>query len=409
MTTRHRTPTLPVWLRTSARRVRERLKKKRSGYFFVWSRVIVTRWRHAVRGPMDSRIDFVTLDGLPVRAPGASYRELVPPADALVQPPGWKLPKGFVPAAPLRAPRGQGVIEIPNGVVFGSHGHLGTDMRGLLADNCIFTYGAERLVLDDVSKALALGAIPLDGLTVCAFCEGTNYAHTLLQSVPRLELFRRAGALEGDRFLVNVGQRATLEALELLGIPADLVYPVPFLDAPVYECERLRAATSIDAMDFGIEWSAAFLNEVFLPDPPERDAGRRLYVRRGAAKRAVLNEDDVLALLEPRGFEAVTLDGCTVSEQANLFASASVIVAPHGAALANLVFARPGTRVVELMGNNTASVLYAYLSWRRGLQYRMIMGTEPAPPPRWWTWRIDADTTVDLRALRQCLDGLERR
>ena len=91
-------------------------------------------------------------------------------------------------------------------------------------------------------------------------------------------------------------------------------------------------------MDFGVGWSAAFLNEVFLPEPPEGDIGRRLYVRRGAAKRAVLNEDDVLAMLEPRGFEAVVMDDRSVSEQAGIFASASVIVAPHGAALANLVF-----------------------------------------------------------------------
>ena len=34
------------------------------------------------------------------------------------------------------------------------------------------------------------------------------------------------------------------------------------------------------------------------------------------------------------------------------------------------------------------------------------MGTEPAPPPRWRTWRIDADTKVDVRALQRCLDGL---
>ena len=123
----------------------------------------------------------------------------------------------------------------------------------------------------------------------------------------------------------------------------------------------------------------------------------------------MLNEEEVFALLEPAGFEAVTMDGRSIGEQAALFASAEVIVATHGAALANLVFSRPGTTVIELMGTNTASPVFAFLAWRRGLDYHMIMGTEPAPPGRWWTWQIDADTVVDVRGLRNCLERLALR
>ena len=100
------------------------------------------------------------------------------------------------------------------------------------------------------------------------------------------------------------------------------------------------------------------------------------------------------------------MDGRSIGEQAAMFASAAVIVATHGAALANLVFSRPGTTVIELMGTNTASPVFAFLAWRRGLDYHMIMGTEPAPPALWWTWQIDADTVVDVRALKDCLERL---
>src|SRR5205823_4103252 len=130
---------------------------------------------------------------------------------------------------------------------------------------------------------------------------------------------------------------------------------------------------------------------------------------RGVSARQVLNEDDVLAVVESAGFEALFLEGRAVREQAALFAGADVVVAPHGAALANLVFCRPGTAVVELMGTNTASTWYARLSWRRRLNYRMVMGSEPAPPGRWWTWQRLADTIVDVRGLRNCLDQLGLR
>ena len=42
------------------------------------------------------------------------------------------------------------------------------------------------------------------------------------------------------------------------------------------------------------------------------------------------------------------MDGMSVSEQAQLFANAEAVVGVHGAALTNLVFAAPGTRVVEI-------------------------------------------------------------
>ena len=58
------------------------------------------------------------------------------------------------------------------------------------------------------------------------------------------------------------------------------------------------------------------------------------------------------------------------------------------------------------MGTNTASAAFALLAWRRGLEYHMIMGTEPAPPERWWKWQADADTVVDVRGLKHCLEQL---
>jgi hypothetical protein len=396
-------------LRRGARRLSGPLARKRNGYFFIWSRAILARLeRFARRTPVARGIDLVTLDALPARAAGASYRELEPPAVDVILPPAWVWPPAFAPSRrpQLVAARGQGVVEIPGGVIFGSRGHFGSDDNGLLADACLLWRGGEREALVDAAKALVVGLEELEGVTMSLWANGANYAHCLLQSVPRLDLLRRAFGLEADRFLLNAAAPgATVEALEILAIPADRLHLVPARGAPAYRCETLRAATSPYVNDFGISWTAAFLNELFLPEPPDSNS-RRIYVRRGVSKRAVLNEEEVLALLAPAGFEAITMDGRSIGEQAAIFASAAVIVATHGAALANLVFSRPGTAVIELMGTNTASSAFAFLAWRRGLDYQMIMGTEPAPPERWWTWQIDADTMVDVRRLKNCVERL---
>ncbi len=69
----------------------------------------------------------------------------------------------------------------------------------------------------------------------------------------------------------------------------------------------------------------------------------------GAARRSIPNADDLVAALAKLGpVASVSLEGLPLIEQVRLFSSARLIVAQHGAALANLVFCRPGTRVLEI-------------------------------------------------------------
>lgn len=61
-----------------------------------------------------------------------------------------------------------------------------------------------------------------------------------------------------------------------------------------------------------------------------------------------------------------------------MFASATIVIGPHGAGLANLVFCRPGTVVVEI-GWDSAKVMamdpmYYRLADALGLEYRLLVG-----------------------------------
>ena len=53
-------------------------------------------------------------------------------------------------------------------------------------------------------------------------------------------------------------------------------------------------------------------------------------------------------MLEQQGFTRIDPGAHTVQEQIDLFAAADLVVAPHGAALSNLVFSKPGVRILEL-------------------------------------------------------------
>src|SRR5690606_30195157 len=142
------------------------------------------------------------------------------------------------------------------------------------------------------------------------------------------------------------------ETLSLLGIEKCRI-----IDPSRYELVRAqRLVVPFHEMRSGMrhpDWVVRFLRENILSRAPSDLrpwSPKRLYVsRKGLQWRNVLNEAEVLEVLAPLGFESVALDGLSVLEQAALFRDAEMVIAPHGAALANLVFASPGAKVVEIL------------------------------------------------------------
>jgi hypothetical protein len=398
-------------LRHVARRVFGPLAAKRSGNFYIWSRAVLVRVERFALRVSTRTVRAVSIGELTARSPRATYRELEPPAGDVALPPGWRGPPARASARRLPGvpARGQGVFEVPGGVVFGAWGSFGPDDRTVFADACSLWPPAEAEILHEAEAARGAGVEDLDGVTIPLSVGPMNYGHMLLQSVPRLALLRRGFGLEADRYLLaDPALPVTVEALEFLAVPMDRVERVPARGMSARRCEVLRTATVLPFDEIAVPWAVDFLHELFLPDRP-RAGSRRLYLRRGVARRAVVNEDDVLALVERAGFEIVTAIGMTTREQAALMATAEVVVAAHGSALANLVFCRPGTVVIDLMPTNMRSDEFALMATRLGLDYHLIMGTEPTPPDRWWKWLQDPDIVADVPALRRGLEGLGRR
>lgn len=84
-----------------------------------------------------------------------------------------------------------------------------------------------------------------------------------------------------------------------------------------------------------------------------RDASARIYLSRegqpNQSDRDIENEEDVRAVLRTLGFTVLEPANMTFKDQVNAINGASVIVGVHGSGFANLMFARPGTLVIDLM------------------------------------------------------------
>ena len=117
------------------------------------------------------------------------------------------------------------------------------------------------------------------------------------------------------------------------------------------------------------EWAIRGVGEKITSEA-KKTGGKRLYVgREGVKYRRVINEPAVLSRLEAAGFESVSGHAIDFRTEVETFANADVIIGVHGAGLANLIFARPGTKVIEILDPLHAIPSYYNLSIRLGHHY----------------------------------------
>lgn len=124
-----------------------------------------------------------------------------------------------------------------------------------------------------------------------------------------------------------------------------------YLTSPLY-IRELRKNHKLQFRNFTF-WSALKrYSDINLPIKGDIDKKEILLVsRRNTSSRRIINESEFVDHLINNGLNVrvVVLEELSWIEQLNCFKSASSIVAPHGAHSANLLYATPKTRYVELV------------------------------------------------------------
>jgi len=136
-----------------------------------------------------------------------------------------------------------------------------------------------------------------------------------------------------------------------------------------FSCETLLQPSYPGFVASYPAWVIEFYRRNF--PSPSIEQRRRLYIPR-KGKRGLTNAAEVERELLSRGFEPFEPAGATELDQK--FADVAHIVGVHGAALANLVFCRPGTRILELMPSDTPWPFYYSLCSSGGMPYGVVVG-----------------------------------
>jgi capsular polysaccharide biosynthesis protein len=203
-----------------------------------------------------------------------------------------------------------------------------------------------------------------------------NYYHWLFDVLVRFYLLE-LGNVSYDKILLNNQQCLPyqMETLHLLGIKPEMIYTC-------HQSSHIRASKVIVPSLVGYygrmpKWACDYLRNQLLGHSTKIVGYERIFIsREKAGKRHVVNEEQILECLRNYGFRKVILEELSVVDQINLFVSAEMIIGPHGAGLANLVFCNPGTKVIELFSPGYVNVMYWRLCNHVNLDYYYVIGQD---------------------------------
>lgn len=259
------------------------------------------------------------------------------------------------------------------------------------------------------------GVTLMFGTSAGAHC----YYHWMLELLPKLGLLEREGiSLDSiDHFLVRkISGDWQRQTLARFGIDASRI--VETEQQPRWRCDRLlhvdiNCGINLKMHRFIPQW----MKHLYAPDQSGLPRLRLYITRPAGVRRGISNETEIIPLLKDAGFTMMAMEGLSVAEQAALLSRADVLMSPHGGALTNMVFCRPGITVIEMFSRHVFPYYYG-LAANCGHHYHAILENPLEDYPRLVNSRIaqlHADNQhetaelafkVPVEAVRQLLEQL---
>jgi capsular polysaccharide biosynthesis protein len=219
---------------------------------------------------------------------------------------------------------------------------------------------------------------------------GTHcYYHWMVDILPRLGLLERQGiSLDSiNHFIVReISGDFQRQTLMRMGIDESRI--VETVSDQYLSCDRLLHIEMENAINMKMNRFIPLWLKHQFQLAPQSGERLKLYISRPeGVRRGISNEEELRPHLEAAGFRMIAMEGMTVEEQVALLSRADVLMSPHGGALTNMVFCRPGIKVIELLSRHVYPYYYG-LSEMCGHRYHAIMENTDEDYPRLVNHRI---------------------
>lgn len=268
------------------------------------------------------------------------------------------------------------------------HGRPGITLKSIVARQLQHSDPIQPLEI--IEKALVAG---------CYYADSANYYHFLCDAIPDVWMYINNGGCIAnlDAILMPYsGDKWQDEIFQLLGIDSNKIKGLHTFD----RCLIKSAHISFRAKG-GLTSSPMLhhsLSSFFKPETFEADGfPRKIYASRlGSKRRQLINELELIEFLKNQGYVIIDCSKETVSNQIRLFRNADFIIAPHGAALTNIAWCKPGTKVLDIIPVEHANPCFHDLAFQADLEYDYFpsKATAKSLDP------IETPVTVDINLLK---------
>lgn len=284
------------------------------------------------------------------------------------------------------------MILIPNGEVFSPNGYLKIQ-DDIVAESMWENERSWQInSLQSESKKLTTHPLFIKG-TVASIAQPSSscYYIWLTQTLDRLRILQASKA-SYDWIYMSLDQPFMKESLKLIGVNLDKIINAT-------EHNHIQAETLIgfsatvrkklqnnklfcnqkNLASYCSDQHIKYLQSTFLPliNSASNNFGEKIFISRKDSHngRHIQNEDQIFALFKEMGFQKYCLTELSMIEQVAVFHNAKIIIAAHGAALANLIFCKPKTKLLEVF-QARSSCTYWYMAQQLDLDYRYLKTME---------------------------------
>ncbi len=209
-----------------------------------------------------------------------------------------------------------------------------------------------------------------------------NYSHFLFDIVPKIKLISLAINLNKiDYFYFSKLNKYQREIFNNLGIKNEKI-----IDSNKYRHVQATKITGVSHPNYFSntiysahskmpKWIVKYLRKKFLKENSAKNYFNKIYIDRSDSINRhckLINNNKVKEFLRLQGFRILKLTKLSFKQQIEIFSNAKIIVAPHGAGLANIVFCKKNTKIIEIKPRNHPNKVYETISKINKLNYFLI-------------------------------------
>jgi capsular polysaccharide biosynthesis protein len=225
---------------------------------------------------------------------------------------------------------------------------------------------------------------------------GNNYFHFFFDIIPKIYLIHRIIKKKINFYYVSSPKKWQIKIYKILGINENKLInssrnkhifadEIISLDHPWYPKGNFQ-----DQVKKIPEWVILINRKIFLKKSKKFKCSKRIFIDRSSSRFnhcQIFNQNETNKWLKKNNLDSYKPEKFSLEKQIYLFNKASIIVGAHGAAFTNIIFCKPGTKIIEIIPSNHPNRKCERISKILKLKYFRIV-TKPDNSNKNFPYRI---------------------